>query len=161
MSAYHVDESSGSDTTGSGTADAPYATVAFALFTHGQDSKVLVRKDPNTPYDEPTQSALKKAKKGADGLEKKRKKAEEQAEKDAAAQGAEKEKREKLLEESKKIQLVEDTSLPEAVKVSRHKCEEIVVPVCSREGYDRYTVTLRESAASIFFVMYFFVLHYD
>lgn len=118
MSPYHIDESSGSDATGNGAAETPYATIAFALFTHGQDSKVLVRKDPNTPYDDPTQSALKKAKKGADGLEKKKKKAEELAEKEAAAQGAEREKRDKLLEESKKIQLVEDTKLPKSTKVS-------------------------------------------
>ncbi|KAI0316575.1 asparaginyl-tRNA synthetase [Amylostereum chailletii] len=112
MSTYHVDEAAGSDATGTGTPDAPYQTLAFALFTHGQDSKVLVRKDSTAAYDEPTQSALKKAKKGADGLEKKRKKAEE----DTQAKAAEREKREKVLEESKKIVLVEDLTLPEAIK---------------------------------------------
>ena len=88
MSAFHVDEAAGSDTAGAGTPDAPYQSIAFALFTHGQDAKVLVRKDANTPYDEPTQSALKKAKKGADGLEKKKKKAEELAEREAKANAA-------------------------------------------------------------------------
>jgi asparaginyl-tRNA synthetase len=72
-----------------------------------------VRKDPSAEYEEPTQSALKKAKKGADGLEKKRKKAEELAE----AAALEREKQYRLLEESKKIQLVEDAALPAAVKV--------------------------------------------
>ena len=118
MSAFHVDEAAGSDTAGAGTPDAPYQSIAFALFTHGQDAKVLVRKDANTPYDEPTQSALKKAKKGADGLEKKKKKAEELAEREAKAKGEERERREQNIEESKKIKLVEDESLPKAVKVS-------------------------------------------
>ncbi|KAI0067609.1 asparaginyl-tRNA synthetase [Artomyces pyxidatus] len=116
MSTYHVDEAAGSDTTGTGTSDAPYQTIAFAFFTHGQDVKVLVRKDATSPYDEPTQSSVKKAKKNADGLEKKAKKAKELAERDAQAKGEERERKEKLLEESKKIQLVEDPSLPAAVK---------------------------------------------
>ena len=47
----------------------------------------------------------------------KRKKAEELAEKAAAAQGTESEKREKQLEESKKIVLSEDAALPTAIKV--------------------------------------------
>ena len=117
MSLYHIDESSGSDTVGNGTADAPYQSLAFALYVHGQDAKLLVRKDAQSPYDEPTQSALKKAKKNADGLEKKRKKADELATRDAEAKAAEREKQEKRLEESKKIQLTEDSALPEAVKV--------------------------------------------
>ncbi|KAI0049674.1 asparaginyl-tRNA synthetase [Auriscalpium vulgare] len=116
MSTYHVDEAAGADATGNGAADAPYQTIAFALFTHGQDAKVLVRKDAATPYDEPTQSALKKAKKGADGLEKKKKKAEELATREAQAKGEERERKEKLLEQSKSIKLEEDASLPKANK---------------------------------------------
>ena len=76
MSTIYIDDSSGSDEAGKGTAEAPYQSLAFAIFTHGPEAKLLTRKDPNAPYEEPTQSALKKAKKGADGLEKKRKKAE-------------------------------------------------------------------------------------
>ena len=113
MASIYVDETTGSDITGGGSQEAPYQSLAHALFTHGQSAKVLVRKDPSAEYEEPTQSALKKAKKGADGLEKKRKKAEELAE----AANVEREKRERLLEESKKIQLVEDATLPAAVKV--------------------------------------------
>lgn len=110
----HVDETGGSDDTGKGTLEAPYGSLAFALFTH-PGATLLIRKDG--AYEEPTQSALKKAKKGADGLEKKKKKAEELAERDALAKAQEKEKREKLIEESKKIVLVEDASLPKAKKV--------------------------------------------
>jgi asparaginyl-tRNA synthetase len=117
MTSVYVDEATGSDLTGDGSQQAPYQSLAYALFIQGQSAKVLVRKDANAEYDEPTQSALKKAKKGADGLEKKRRKAEEIAEREAQANNEEREKRERLLEESKKIQLVEDATLPAAVKV--------------------------------------------
>ena len=116
MAPYHVDEAIGSDETGKGTSEQPYQSLAFAVYSH-PDGPFVIRKDASTPFDEPTQSALKKAKKGADGIEKKRKKAEELAEKAAAAQGAESEKREKQLEESKKIVLSEDAALPTAIKV--------------------------------------------
>ena len=116
-SPYYVDEATGSDDTGKGTQELPYQSIAFALFAHGHESKVLSRKDASATYEEPTQSALKKAKKGADGLEKKRKKAEELAEREAKEKAAEREKREKLLEESKKIVLIEDASLPKPTKV--------------------------------------------
>ena len=112
MTSIYIDEAAGSDLTGVGSQTVPYQTLAHALFTHGHAAEVLVRKDSSAEYEQPTQSALKKAKKGADGLEKKRKKAEELAE--AAAE--EREKRERLLEESKKVQLVEDGTLPKATK---------------------------------------------
>src|SRR6267154_1611218 len=117
MASFYVDESAGSDLTGVGSQEVPYQSLAHALFAQGQSAKVLVRKDPSAEYEEPTQSALKKAKKGADGLEKKRKKAEELAQQAAQVQSEEREKRERLLEESKKIRLVEDAALPAAVKV--------------------------------------------
>ncbi|KAJ7104560.1 hypothetical protein C8R43DRAFT_1047252 [Mycena crocata] len=112
MSAIHIDETAGSDTTGSGAADQPYQSLGFALFTHGASVSFLTRKDTSGTYEEPTQSSVKKAKKTAEGLEKKRKKADdiERAEKE------EKEKRDKVLEQSKKIVLVEDEALPKATK---------------------------------------------
>lgn len=117
MAPIHIDETTGSDTTGTGTQDQPYQSLAFALFTHGQSEACVIRKDASGTYEEPTQSSLKKAKKTADGLEKKRKKQEELLARDAKEKGDEKEKREKLLEESKSIVLVEDPSLPKATKV--------------------------------------------
>jgi asparaginyl-tRNA synthetase len=115
MSAIFIDETAGSDETGQGTETAPYKSLAHALYAGGAESKLLMRKDDG--WDEPTQSALKKAKKGADGLEKKRKKAEELKEREAAAGKEERERREKLIEESKKIVLKEDEALPKAKKV--------------------------------------------
>ena len=76
MAPIYVDEATGSDETGKGTPEAPYQTLAFALYTH-PDGPFVSRKDASGTYEEPTQSALKKAKKGADGIEKKKKKAEE------------------------------------------------------------------------------------
>lgn len=119
MAPVHIDEKSGSDSTGKGTADQPYESLAFAIFTHQTSSpQYLIRRDSSGAYEEPTQSALKKSKKGADGLEKKKKKAEEAASKEAKASTEDKERREKLLEESRKIVLQEDESLPKAIRVS-------------------------------------------
>ena len=116
MALIHIDEAAGSDDTGKGTSDAPYQSLVFAVYSH-PEGPYLIRKDASGTYEEPTQSALKKAKKGADGIEKKKKKAEELAEREAKEQAAARERREKKLEESKKIVLVEDSSLPPAKKV--------------------------------------------
>ena len=116
MAPIYVDEATGSDETGKGTQDAPYQSLAFALYSH-PDGTFQIRKDANTPYDEPTQSALKKAKKNADGIEKKKKKAEEIAAREAKEKAEARERKEKKLEESKKIVLQEDPSLPKATKV--------------------------------------------
>lgn len=113
MAEIHIDETSGSDLTGTGTPDQPYQTLGFAVFNHGGSESFLTRKDSSGTYEEPTQSSLKKAKKTAEGIEKKRKKQEELAEREAE----EKEKREKLLEDSKKLVLVEDPAFPKAIKV--------------------------------------------
>ena len=144
MTSVYIDEAAGSDVTGDGSQQAPYQSLAYALFTQGQSAQVLVRKDPNAEYAEPTQSALKKAKKGADGLEKKRKKAGELAEREAQANNEEREKRERLLEESKKIQLVEDAALPAAVKVrtidARHKRGSFVDTLAGKDS-EPHTLT--------------------
>ncbi|CAA7260414.1 unnamed protein product [Cyclocybe aegerita] len=116
MSKIYVDETAGSDATGTGILEQPYQSLAQAIYAHGEAAAFLIRKGSEAEYDEPTQSSLKKAKKNAAGIEKKKKKEEEQAQRDAQKQGEEKEKREKLLEESKKIILEEDSSLPAATR---------------------------------------------
>lgn len=120
MSTIYIDETTGSDTTGTGTQDTPYQTLGYAVYASGaslDDAKFFVRKDATVEYTETTQSALKKAKKTAEGLEKKKKKAEELAEKEAKEKAELKEKKEKMLEESRKVVLEEDTSLPKASRV--------------------------------------------
>lgn len=120
MSSVYIDEAIGSDETGKGTQELPFKSLAFAVYSSdGKDNvKYLIRKDATTDYDEATQSALKKAKKGADGIEKKKKKAEELAAREDSEKKAERERKEKLLEESKKIILEEDPALSKATKVS-------------------------------------------
>jgi len=119
MSSVYVDEAAGSDETGKGTQELPFKSLAFAVYSSdGLDNvKYLIRKETTADYDEATQSALKKAKKGADGIEKKKKKAEELAAREDSEKKAERERKEKLLEESKKIILVEDPASPKATKV--------------------------------------------
>lgn len=119
MSTVYVDEATGSDETGKGTQELPFKSLAFAVYSGGglDNAKYLIRKDATTDYDEATQSALKKAKKGADGIEKKKKKAEELAAREDNEKKAERERKEKLLEESKKVVLEEDSALSKATKV--------------------------------------------
>lgn len=117
MAPIYIDETAGSDTTGKGTLEEPYQSLALALFNHGETTPFQIRKSPEAEYDEPTQSSLKKAKKNASGIEKKKKKQEELTEREAKEKSEEKERKEKLLEESKKIVLEEDASLPKATKV--------------------------------------------
>ncbi|KAF8957313.1 asparaginyl-tRNA synthetase [Flammula alnicola] len=116
MSPIYIDETAGSDTTGKGSQEEPYQSLALAVFNHGEGAAFQIRKSPEATYDEPTQSSLKKAKKNAGSIEKKKKKQEELAEREAKEKGEEKDRREKLLEESKKIVLEEDSSLPKATK---------------------------------------------
>jgi len=117
MSTIYIDENSGLDTTGKGTLEEPYLSLAQAIYSHGEGASFRIRKSPDSEYEEPTPSSLKKAKKNAQGIEKKKKKEEGQAERDTKKRGEEKEKREQLLSESKKIVLEEDPSLPQATKV--------------------------------------------
>ena len=113
MAPVYIDEATGSDESGSGTQNAPYKTIAYALFKHSDDAEVQVRKNGEAPYDRPSDSALKKAKKGAEGLRKKAEKEAENAEREAKKRAEVEHK----LEESKKIVLKEDVTLPKAVKV--------------------------------------------
>ncbi|KAG1878799.1 asparaginyl-tRNA synthetase [Suillus subluteus] len=103
----------------------PYQSLAFALFstptTEAETTQYQIRKDADAVYDAPTQSATKKAKKDAQGLEKKRLKA--QAEERESKEKAE--KRERRLQESKKIVLTEDPSLPTPVKSKIVKLESL------------------------------------
>ncbi|KAF5354919.1 hypothetical protein D9756_005667 [Leucocoprinus leucothites] len=151
MSTLYIDESQGSDTTGDGSETKPLQTLGYALFTNpASDVKYLIRKDSTVKYDEPTQSALKKAKKTADGLEKKKKKAEELAAKEAQKSAEDKEKREKLLEESKKIVLEEDQTLP---KPSRAKISQLAELRGQRVRVFGWVHRLRDQKGIIFIVL--------
>lgn len=107
----YVDEQSGSDEAGDGSIQKPYQSAAQAIVNHGQSPPlaILLRKKEDEEWAAIGVSALKKAKKGAEGIEKKKKKAAE-AEAKAADKAAEQEK-------LKSVVLVEDESLPKAIKV--------------------------------------------
>lgn len=116
MSQVYVNEKTGADTAGNGSEAVPFQTPAFALFTC-PDAKVLVYKQKEDSeefeYLDISASALKKAKKGAEGLKKKQ---EKQLKMDQ-------EQEKKHLEASKKlaqldlIKIEEDKSLPTAHKI--------------------------------------------
>jgi asparaginyl-tRNA synthetase len=117
MPTIYIDQASGIDTPGNGSSDQPYQSLAYAFFstpsTEVEKTQYQIRKDTTVEYGEPTQSAIKKAKKDAQGLDKKRQKAEEKEAKDRETR----EKAERRLQESKKVVLTEDPSLPRPVKV--------------------------------------------
>ncbi|KAF8435072.1 asparaginyl-tRNA synthetase [Boletus edulis BED1] len=116
MSTVYIDQAIGVDAPGNGTIDRPYQSLAYAIFstpsTKVDNTVFQFRKSSDAEFDAPTQSATKKAKKDAQGLEKKRLKAEAE-EKEARER---QERREKRLEESRKVVLVEDASLPAPIK---------------------------------------------
>ena len=49
MAPIHVDESAGSDETGKGTPEAPYQTLAFAVYSH-PEGPYAIRKDASGTY---------------------------------------------------------------------------------------------------------------
>ena len=130
MSLIYVDEAGGSDTTGDGSLEKPYQSLAQGVYAHSQ-AVFRIRKTVDAEYEEPTPTSLKKAKKNAQGIEKKKKKDEEKAERDAEKQREENEKHEQLLEESKKIILQEDPALPTATRVSNR----LLFRITGMKGY--------------------------
>lgn len=116
MSKVYVNEKSGSDSEASGSQDQPYETPAYAVFK-APDATVLVykQKDGSEEYEyaEISASALKKAKKGADGLKKKAEKLAKQAEE----QKLKDEENAKKMAELDLIKIEEDKSLPQAKKI--------------------------------------------
>lgn len=109
----YIDEKVGSDDAGDGSIQKPYQSPAQAIVNHGPSPPLVImtRKSEEEEWAAIGISALKKARKGAEGIEKKKQKAlaaEAKAADKAAAQ-----------EKSKDVVLEEDSSLPQAVKVSK------------------------------------------
>lgn len=129
MSLY-VNESTGVDEqTVAGTQEKPYQTAAFALFAfqqqNGEDAaepKLFLFKSEDNEYQEISASALKKARKGCNGLAKK---AVKQKEELARKQKQEADNAAKQLA-SLNIKIEEDKSLPEAKKYKISKSYEHV-----------------------------------
>lgn len=115
----YVNEQTGKDddSCAKGTEEAPYQTAAYALYKSGAESSILIFKEDK--YETISPSALKKAKKGAEGLAKKADKAAK-----LSQQASDKEAEEaRKLEASKKIVIKEDKSLPEAKKIKIRSAE--------------------------------------
>ena len=113
----YVEETAGSDETGDGTSEKPYATALGAMIAKGPEISILTRKLPTEDWSAINSTASKKAKKGYEIHEKKMRKAEENKDKLAKEAEEQKEREAKRLEESKKVVLEEDASLPAATKV--------------------------------------------
>lgn len=116
MSKVFVNESTGADSASAGSEQSPYQSAAFAIFKN-PDATVYVYKQKEGSeefeYGEISSSALKKAKKGAEGLKKKEEKQAKQAEQQKAKQ----DEAAKRMAELDLIKIVEDTSLPKANKI--------------------------------------------
>jgi len=126
LKAIYIDTDTGADNdTADGSEAKPYKSLSYAYIQQGEENKFQSRAsttgavsadgDPaeRLLWKEPAKSAVKKAKGALDAHKKKVLKQEQQA-----AQEKEKaDARIKSLEEAKKIVIVEDTSLPKAVKI--------------------------------------------
>lgn len=106
--AVYVDNDNGQDESGRGSRASPYANAAFAIYQHGEEVPIVIVKEGQ--YNMISASALKKAKKNADGIAKKAEKSAKAAEQQASREAEEAKK----IEQSKNIVIKEDTSLPKA-----------------------------------------------
>ncbi|KAI9307482.1 hypothetical protein BJ944DRAFT_261853 [Cunninghamella echinulata] len=111
----YIDEVEGSDDN-NGTEASPLKTPLKALEKHGENIKILVKKDAEG-YKDISGAALKKAKKGLVELQRKLKKQEEQKKKQEEDLKKKQEEEAKVLERAKAIVLTEDSSLPKAEKI--------------------------------------------
>lgn len=125
----YIDEAAGSDQTGDGTKEKPYATALGALLAQGPEASLHVKKAPtaqpaageqpvatDTDGFAPISGAgLKKAKKFYDAEIKKRKKQEEKEQQEALKSGNDAQR----LEDAKKVVLEEPKDKAEYQKVSR------------------------------------------
>ncbi|CAO1614726.1 unnamed protein product [Parajaminaea phylloscopi] len=126
----YVDEAAGSDQNGDGSKAKPFATAVGAFLAKGSEASLFVKKAPTAAQpagDAPAQAAdadadgyapisgagQKRAKKFYEAELKKRKKAEEQQAKDAAAAGNETQR----LEDAKKVVLDEPANKAEYKKI--------------------------------------------
>ncbi|KAJ1896707.1 asparagine--tRNA ligase [Coemansia sp. IMI 209127] len=120
-----IDETAGSDESGSGTKSTPFKTALAAVAAvSGMPEekqptfKIQIKKAGDEEYAELTASALKKAKKAHETAQKKAKKQAEQAEKDKSATESKQAEEQRKLEGSKSVVLSEDASLPAAKAIT-------------------------------------------
>lgn len=133
MSVY-VHEKTGSDSADAGSEQKPYLSAAFAAFSL-PESKILVYKQVEDSeeyaYTEISASALKKAKKGAEGLKKKAEKAVKQQE----AQKAKDAEKALKIADLDLISIEEDTLLPPARKIKLRSVQEHIGSRVTVQGW--------------------------
>lgn len=125
MVSVYVNEKTGLDTADCGSQDKPYQTAAYAQLV-SPDSAILIYKENEETkeyeYVAISASALKKAKKGAEGLIKKQEKLAKQ-DQDAAKKAAEASKK---LSELHLVEITENASLPAAEKIKLKSVGEFI-----------------------------------
>ncbi|KAJ4308939.1 hypothetical protein N0V84_011795 [Fusarium piperis] len=143
MAVIYVDEEAGSDLLEvQGTESAPYKTILEAFLRHGPESDYRVKKEGDNEYKPAAKSALKKAASYAAQQKKKLEAAAKRAEKEAQEEAA----REAVLEEAKKIKIVNDPSLSEPVRINLGETDAAVIGVLRKskdepaEGVKRVSV---------------------
>ena len=136
----YIDEETGSETA-PGTKESPFKSLLQAFAQHGDAAEYLVRKREEEPaadgavaeagndWKPPAKAAMKKAVNYADQQKKKAAKEKELV----IRQQKEEEERQKVFEEAKKIQIVEDASLPKAVKIKLDEKDPQLVKLGSGE----------------------------
>ncbi|GEQ71278.1 hypothetical protein JCM33374_g4959 [Metschnikowia sp. JCM 33374] len=134
MSQVYVNETSGADVADAGTQQQPYKTPAYALFVSPEATVFVYKQKEGSEefeYTEISASALKKAKKGADGL---RKKQEKQAKQDQDQQQKQADAARRLAELDL-IKIEEDKSLPQAKKIKLKSVAENVGQRVTVQGW--------------------------
>lgn len=115
MAVFYVDEERGIDAEGTpGTLSEPFKSLLEAFVRHGVDSDYQVKKKDDEEYKPATKSALKKATTYAAQQRKKLESAAARAKTDAEQEAA----RLAVLEEAKKIKILDDPSLAKPVRIS-------------------------------------------
>ena len=140
---FYADEDVGTDGPSQpGTETAPFKTLAFAVLTHGEAAKFLVRRSLTGDVSEgadasarlewrpPAKAAMKKAVSYAKTLQKKAAKELELV----ARQEKEAADRQKVLEEAKKIVVTEDPNLPKAQRIKLDETDPANVQLGDRAG---------------------------
>lgn len=118
----YINEKTGKDDESvTGSEQQPFQSAAYACYLFSEE-KLMVYKPEENQYLEISASALKKAKKGSEGLRKKAEKAKAAAEQKLQKQADDAAK----LLESTKISITEDESLPKAEKIKLSRASEKV-----------------------------------
>ena len=136
----HIDEQAGQDSSeADGSESRPFKSVQHAFLHHGDQAQYFSKKkegdETEATYKPAAKAALKKAANYADAQRKKAGKERELA----IRQQKEEEERQKALEETKKIVIKEDTSLPKAVKINLGEKREEFVKLGSLDGKQKGT----------------------